>query len=393
MKLEQAVILAGGRGLRMRPLTDQLPKPMIQVAGKPFLEHLLESLKREGVKEVLLLLGYLAEHIQEHFEDGSRFGLKISYSVLPEEFDTGARIHAAVGKIAPHFLLLYCDNYWPLQLKPMVESYLRHQCKGQITVYQNRDNFTKHNLLLDGRDFVINYDKTRKRPGLSGVDIGYGIFDSSILSLLTDENTNFESLVYPMLVENRQLAAFKTHHRYYSIGSLDRLPVTDQYFRNTKVILLDRDGVLNEKAKKADYIKSWSEFRWKRGAREALVYLKKNGFSVFVISNQAGINRGIMSQGDVDQIHSLMQRDLSSLGSGIDKFYICPHHWEENCECRKPKAGLLFQAQRENHFDLTKTYFIGDDLRDVEAANHAGCLSKLIKEDESLLDMVRTIEV
>jgi NDP-sugar pyrophosphorylase family protein len=112
----QAVILAGGRGERLRPFTDILPKPMIQIHGKPFLEYLIIMLRQQGFERVLLLLGYLPEIVQEHFGDGSRWGLQIQYSVTPVENNTGRRIKLAEQLIDDCFVLLYCDNYWPIRM-------------------------------------------------------------------------------------------------------------------------------------------------------------------------------------------------------------------------------------------------------------------------------------
>ena len=140
-----------------------------------------------------------------------------------------------------------------------------------------------------------------------------------------------------------------------------------------KTIFLDRDGVINEKAPKADYVKKWADFRWIAGSKKAIVLLKKHGFKIIVVSNQAGIARGMMTKDDLYEIHEKMIEEVKSLGGAIDAIYCCLHGWDENCECRKPKPGMIFQAQREFHIDLSKTFFIGDDIRDEEAGRAAGC--------------------
>ena len=115
----QAVILAGGRGTRMAPLTDTCPKPMIEIHGKPFLEYLIDMLRDRGISRILLLLGYLPEVVQQYFGDGSRWSVKIEYSVTPIENETGPRLKAAMSQLDPYFLLMYCDNYWPMPLDKM----------------------------------------------------------------------------------------------------------------------------------------------------------------------------------------------------------------------------------------------------------------------------------
>ena len=136
------------------------------------------------------------------------------------------------------------------------------------------------------------------------------ITKKEILELLPEGNVSFEKSVYPQLVINNQLLAYKTDQQYYSIGDQKRLPLTSEYLREKKVIILDRDGVLNVKATKADYIKSWDEFEWIQGAMEGLALLKKIGYAVIIITNQAGIARGKMSESDLNIIHQNMRQDI-----------------------------------------------------------------------------------
>jgi len=171
--VKQAVILAGGRGLRMAPYTETMPKPMVRINGRPFLEYLLEMLREEGTLRVVLLLGYLPEIIQDYFGDGHRWGLEISYSVSPVEDETGARVRKGLSLYDDVFLLMYCDNYWPLRLDRMWETFGRHDVPAMVTVYRNTDKSTKDNLIVDREGYVTVYDKSRKHSGLQGVDIGF----------------------------------------------------------------------------------------------------------------------------------------------------------------------------------------------------------------------------
>ena len=131
----QAVILAGGRGTRLRPLTDQRPKPMIEIGGKPFLEYQVEQLRDQGFERILLLLGYLPEVVQDYFGDGSRWGVRIDYSVTDVDDDTGRRIKLAESRLDPHFLLLYCDNYCPLRFDEMWKTYQEANVPAMLTAY------------------------------------------------------------------------------------------------------------------------------------------------------------------------------------------------------------------------------------------------------------------
>jgi D-glycero-D-manno-heptose 1,7-bisphosphate phosphatase len=387
----QAVILAGGLGTRLRPLTDTVPKPMIPFHGKPFAEYLLEMLREQGITDVLFLLGYLSPVVTDYFGDGAKFGLRITYSISPVEDETGTRLRKAIDQLDDRFLLLYCDNYWPMNLAKMWSFFLGTHARAMVTVYANEDGYTRSNLKVDKKGLIEIYDKTRTSPGLQGVDIGFGFFPKSIVAELPEGNVSFEKETYGRLVADRKLAAYVSGHRYYSVGSHERLSLTDAFLGRSRTILLDRDGVLNRKAPKAEYISSPDQFIWLPGALESLRLLKNAGYRVILISNQAGIARGKITWDQLHAVEDKLRREAEAAGGKIDAIYVCPHHWEEDCSCRKPKPGMLFQAQREHHLDLSRVWFLGDDERDVEAGSAAGCRTGLVTTEKGLKDWIEEI--
>jgi len=388
-KPTQAVILAGGKGERLKPLTDTMPKPMLQFQGKPFLEHLLLHLKSQGFKQILLLLGYLPHVIQNYFGDGTKIGLKIDYSISDIENETGRRMKLAEHQMDPCFLFMYCDNYWPLNMERVWNQYCHIPARCQLTIYSNKDHYTRDNVLVSDDKMIICYDKNRASENLSGIDIGFAIMRKDILELLPNQNVNFEKTVFPYLVEKRELSAYVTDHRYYSVGSIDRLPETEAFLRRRPAVILDRDGVLNEKPPKAEYVKTMRDFKWMPGAKEAVRLLNQSGFLVIIVTNQAGIARDIMTEEDLLKIHEQIKKELSEMNAKIDAIYYCAHGWDAGCECRKPRAGMLFQAQRDFRLDLTDTYFIGDDIRDQQAGDAADCKTLLVTPDRPLLELVQ----
>jgi histidinol-phosphate phosphatase family domain/HAD-superfamily hydrolase, subfamily IIIA len=388
----QAVILAGGQGTRLRPFSDLRPKPMIEIHGVPFLEHIVVMLREQGFTDVVMLLGYLPEIVTSHFGDGSRWGLRIRYSVTAAEHNTGRRLKLAARLLEEHFFLLYCDNYWPMQADRMWRRFLEAGAPAMLTVYTNKDGWTKNSILLDEQGFITAFDKRNQTPGLQGVEISYAIFHRSILSRLPEhDNVPLEETVFPVLAANRQLAAFVTDHRYYSVGSVARLPFTETFLARRPAIILDRDGVLNRKPARACYVRSWAEWEWMPGSIESLVALREAGYRVIVVSNQAGINRRAMTEAELHAIHRRMSKEVTVAGGHIDAIYFCPHDWDEGCECRKPKPGMLFQAQRDFSLDLTRTWFVGDDERDAIAADAAGCRSYLVGPHRPLLPFIQDL--
>jgi histidinol-phosphate phosphatase family protein len=390
-KPTQAVILAGGLGTRLLPLTADRPKPMVEVNGRPFIDYLIEQLREEGVEEVVLLLGHMASSVERHLGDGERFGIAITYSVTPPEMQTLGRLKTALPMLEPLFLLLYCDNYWPLDLEVLWRRFEEAQAPALVTVYRNLDHQTRDNVRVDSDGFVERFDPSRTDPGLQGVEIGYALLDKHLFEGLDDPQLPFEVALYPKLIRERKLAAHVTDHRYYSIGSYERLARTEAFIAGQPTVILDRDGVLNRKPPQASYVRSWDEFEWITGAKEAIALLTQHGYRLIVVSNQAGIGRGVMSEEDLARVHERMLAEVAESRGAIEAIYHCPHDWNDGCECRKPRPGMLLQAQRDFDLNLSRVVFLGDDERDAQAADAAGCRSLLVSSDKSLLDLAREL--
>jgi len=395
--IEQAVILAGGMGTRLQPFTNNNPKPMYRINGAPFIEYLVRQIKAFGITDILILLGYMPEKIQDFLGDGAKYGLHIEYSVTPVSFDTGERMLAARERIKDVFLLLYCDNYCPIDYHRLLCDFWTNEAMIQISAYENEDGYTKDNLLMEENGCVKIYDKKRTQTGLKGVDIGYALIRKESLDLFQREKEaarsgNFEAVLYPVLVREKKLYATVTRHRYYSIGSWERMEQTKQFLCSRKTIFLDRDGTINVRPPQACYVEKPEQFVWLEGAKDAIRLLKEAGYRVVLVSNQPGIARGRLTTETLNSIHEKMQSELKrETGFEIDAIYYCPHNWDEGCECRKPKPGMLYQAQKDMSLDLTKCVLIGDDERDIQAGMAAGCRCIQVNETYDLLHAVKNL--
>lgn len=378
--ITQAVILAGGLGMRLRPLTIATPKTMILFWKKPFLHYLIDLLKINGIREVILLVGYLHEQIEEYFGNGEKFGISIRYSYSPVESDTGTRLRNAYPLIRQNFLLLYGDNYWPLRLSELTRCYESMGRKALVTVYHNRGGATKNNILVED-GLVKMYDRTRKKRRLNGVDIGFFILDKQTLDPLPADNFSFEEVIMPRLIAQNQLAGFVTEHKYYGLSALERIPAIQEYFRPKKTIFLDRDGVINKRPRPAEYISRWSEFIFLPGVQEALMLLEHKGYDVYIVTNQAGIARGKVTRAQVDRVHNQLVVEAKKIGVTIADFAVCPHGWDEACFCRKPNPGLFFYLSYKHHINLFDSICVGDDPRDIRAGKQAGCKVILIGDN------------
>lgn len=397
--ITQAVILAGGTGTRLRPFTLTNPKPMFPIYKRPILEYLIEMLKENGIKEVVILIGYLGEKIQQHFRDGSKYGLKITYSFTPlldeegNENESGIRIKNAEDLLEDNFLLMYCDNFWPMNLLKMTKAYWTMNTLAMVTAYNNKDGFGeygyKNNLKVSNNNLVLEYDSTRQRQGLNALDIGFFILNKKVLEFLPNKSTHLGRDILPKLVAKKQLSAYRTDHRYYFATSLLTMQKLSKFLKPKKVVFLDRDGIINKKIE-GDYVRNWSQFEFLPGAIQALMLLSKNDYQIYIITNQRGVGRSLMSLSDLENIHRRMLRELKKHKVKIDKIYYCPHN-ENECECRKPKPGLLFKAANENYLDLPRVIFIGDSQKDIEAGDAAGCKTILINNKREFLQVINSL--
>lgn len=232
VRFEQAVIFAGGRGERMRPLTDTIPKPMAPVNGRPFADYLLRMLRDAGIRRVVFLLGYKAENVIGHYQNKRIPGLEIDYSIGKEEDQTGCRLINAYEKLEKNFLLLYGDNYWPAPLNLMTANYIKLGFPITTTVFSNKNGTGEYgfenNVVVDGSGKVKAYDKSRRAAGLNGIDIGFFLLDKAVIDPHEPENISFEEKILTRLAINDKLGAFITDEQYYYITSLESLKIFER---------------------------------------------------------------------------------------------------------------------------------------------------------------------
>jgi len=233
IKLNQAVILAGGKGERLRPLTNKIPKPMAPINGVPFLDYLIDSILQVGIKRILILVGYEAGSIINRYEKRFKGKVEIGCSLGTAEDQTGKRLLDAYGLLDDHFLLLYGDNYWPINLKNMLVFYRKKRARALITVFNNKNGTGEYgcenNVEVGEDNFVKQYDKQRKSVKLNGVNIGYFIIDKRAIDPDISGNISFEEGIVKKLILEQQLIAYVADTQYYYITDMDSLRKFAEY--------------------------------------------------------------------------------------------------------------------------------------------------------------------
>jgi NDP-sugar pyrophosphorylase family protein len=222
----QTVILAGGLGTRLRPLTEQTPKPMVEVGGRPFLEYIVEHIAAQGFRDLLLLIGHLGEHVSDHFGDGGRFGVSIEYSREPRPLGTGGAIRFAREKLSSEFLLLYGDSFLPIDYVEVAAAFRQSRRPAMVVTYDNQAGYTDvfNNISVDAAGCVTRYEKGVIDPELKYVDAGALCLHRSVFAEVpVGSVVSLEQELFPQWIAARQLAAFSTKQRFYDIGTPARL--------------------------------------------------------------------------------------------------------------------------------------------------------------------------
>jgi len=223
-------ILAGGLATRLRPITETIPKALVEVAGVPFICRQLTQLAAQGARTVVLCLGHLGEMIKAEVGDGSRFGLKVVYSFDgPKPLGTGGALRQALPFLGRAFFVLYGDSFLPIDFSSVERAFLASGKDALMTVLKNGDKWDKSNVLFrDGA--VLEYSKRAPQPEMMYIDYGLGVLSVSALAW-QDAGAQFDlAELYHALSLQGRLAGYEVHERFYEIGSFEGLKDTEMYF-------------------------------------------------------------------------------------------------------------------------------------------------------------------
>lgn len=212
-------ILAGGLATRLRPLTETIPKSLIEVAGRPFLSHQLEQLAGQELKKVVLCVGHLGEMIEQDYGDGSEYGIDLQYSFDgPTLLGTGGALRRALPKLGDAFYVLYGDSYLPVDFKTVGAAFLESGKKGLMTVYQNEGLYDASNVWFEN-GVIRTYDKKVKLPEMHHIDYGLSLFKASAFSKIGPEEKVDLADIMQDLLAGGELQGFEVYERFYEIGS------------------------------------------------------------------------------------------------------------------------------------------------------------------------------
>jgi NDP-sugar pyrophosphorylase family protein len=229
-RMPRLALLAGGLATRLRPITMTVPKSMVPVAGEPFIAHQLRLLVDQGVREIVMCVGFLGEQLQEFVGDGSAFGCHVEYSFDGDKLKgTGGAIKQALPLLGDHFFIMYGDSYLPTAFAPVYQRFVDSGLQGLMTVYKNENQWDTSNVeFRDGR--IIRYHKRERTPEMHYIDYGLGIVRAEVFKRWAADEIFDLALLYEELVEKGQLAGYEVGERFFEIGSHQGLGETDALF-------------------------------------------------------------------------------------------------------------------------------------------------------------------
>ena len=427
--------MAGGMGTRIASIANDIPKPMIPIGGKPILEHQIENLKACGLTDIILVVGHLGDVIRNHFKDGSDFGVHISYFIEDHPLGTAGALFK-MTELTEDFLLMCGDVMIDVDFNRFIRFHHEHGAWASLMAHPNGHPYDssllvtemlppqdKGGLPVDTHRVVKWMNKEDDRLYYKNrVNAGIEIISPRLLAETMKhfvprhpeqpDKIDLDRDVLKPNIKSGRIYAYNTPEYIKDMGTPDRYyeverdlksgKIADRNLKNRqKAIFLDRDGTINIYK---GFLTKPEDFELIPGAAEAIRQINHSGYLCIVVSNQPIIARGDCTFQELQAIHDKMETLLGKEGAFVDAIYYCPHHpdkgfegerpdYKYDCDCRKPKPGLLLQAANDWNIDLSESYMIGDSERDIQAGKNAGIKEshQINNKNVFLVDIVREI--
>ncbi|MCC8051465.1 MAG: D-glycero-beta-D-manno-heptose 1,7-bisphosphate 7-phosphatase [Clostridiales bacterium] len=405
----KTVIMAGGKGTRIASVTNGVPKPMIKIDGMPVLEREIYCLRDQGFTDIIITVGYKKEHIINYFGNGSKispatgktFGVSIAYFIEKTPLGNAGALFQLKEELKEDFLLLNADAVFEINFNRMVKY---HREKGGLVTLFTHPNSHPYDsgLIISSDDGTVKkwLAKEDERPQYykNRVNAGLHVISPKILDMdVNTEKVDLDRQILKPLAGTGKMFCYDspeyvkdmgTPERYYSVIKDFKMGrVASKNLRNKqKAIFLDRDGVIN---KYVGFLRSIDNFELIPDVARAIKKINESGYLTIVVTNQPVVARGEVSFDELEEIHNKMETLLGLEGAYLDGIYYCPHHpvggfegeikeLKVDCDCRKPKSGMLLKAAEDFNIDLSQSWMVGDSENDIKAGNNARCRTALL---------------
>ena len=412
------VIMAGGKGTRIQSIASDIPKPMIPINGTPVLEREIISLRNQGFKDLIITVSYLGSIIINYFGDGSKFGVNIQYYNEDSPLGNAGALFKIKDKLTEPFLLLNADAIFDVDFNRFVDFHKLHGGLVTLFTHPNDHPYDSGLIIADKNGRVekwLSKEENRPKYYRNRVNAGLHVVDPVVLNLVdgsrvgeVDELTgevikvDLDRQVLKPLSGTGKMFCYDSPEYVKDMGTPERFHQVEKDFyagrveaknlsRKQKAVFLDRDGTINIYK---GFLRNIDDFELIPGIPEAIKAINMLGYLVIVITNQPVIARGEVSLKEIQEIHNKMETELGKKGAYLDAIYFCPHHPHKgyegevvelkiDCDCRKPKPGMILKAADDYNIDLSQSYMIGDGENDIKAGLAAGCKSILMNNEDS----------
>lgn len=410
----KTVIMAGGKGIRISSVASDIPKPMIKIEGKPVLEHEIECLRDQGFTDLIITISHLGSIIMEYFGNGSRFGVNIKY--FNEEIPLGnaGALFMLKNELDDDFLLLNADAIFDVDFNRFVQFHRSHGGLVTLFTHPNSHPYDSGVLIANENGAVeqwLTKEDVRPQWYRNQVNAGLHVINPKVLDMTgIDAETvgtagsdgkiikvDLDRQILKPLCGTGRMLCYDSPEYVKDMGTPDRYEVVCRDFaagrvkaknlkQKQKAVFLDRDGTIN---KYVGFLWDVDQFELMPGVAEAIRRINSSGYLAIVVTNQPVIARGEVTVPELQLIHNKMETLLGAEGAYLDAIYYCPHHPHKgyegevpelkiDCDCRKPKPGMLIKAAEDFNISLEDSWMIGDGENDVKAGKAAGCRTALI---------------
>ena len=387
----------------MAEIAGDIPKPMIPVNGKPILEHQIDCLKRNSLTEIIIVVGHLGQQIKDYFGDGRKFGCNISYFTETEPLGTAGALYK-LENLSKDFILINGDIIFDMDFSRMIAFHKKNNSYATVAVHPNNHPFDSSLIVSDSENRVTGWiNKEDERTWYKNqVNAGVHILSVDFLTNCpqTKEKIDLDRDMLKPSISGGKIFAYSTPEYIKDMGTPERLSQVTSDIQNgivqgknlsfkQKAVFLDRDGTINVFN---GLVTKPEDFELIAGAAQAIKTINSLGYLTIVITNQPVIARGDVDLETLDLIHMKMETELGKHGAYIDDLFYCPHHpdrgfpgerteYKTDCNCRKPKPGMILKAAEKYNIDLSISYMVGDHDRDVQSGINAGCFPVLLSEE------------
>lgn len=429
----KTVIMAGGKGTRISTIAHNIPKPLIPINGKPILEREIECLREQGFKDIILTVSHMSDKIIQYFGNGLSFGVHISYYVEDQPLGNAGALFRIFDQLSDTFLLLNADSMFDIDFNRLIAYH--KQKRGEVTLFTHpNDHPYDSGLIIANKDKSVmqwlTKEDTRPKWYTNRVNAGLHVIDKSLINEYmenigngTDGNGDIKKIdldrdLLKPLSGTSKMFCYDSPEYVKDMGTVDRYEMVNDdcktgrvhahnLMNKQKAIFLDRDGTIN---KYVGFLNDIDQFELLSGVAEAIRIINQSGYLAIVVTNQPVVARGEVTFAQLEEIHDKMQTLLGNEGAYLDGIYFCPHHPDSgyqgeikelkiDCNCRKPKPGMLLKAEKDYNIELSDSWMVGDGRNDIQAGKNAGCKTALIGTEnfgqdisiDSLLNFVKKV--